>query len=456
VGNESSQSTQACGTTQANPSVPGAFQWSRNFSNTSNAYGQSIAYDSKTGNVIIAGNFAGTVDFGGGPVTSSSSSDIYVAAYSSAGTYLWAKRFGNGVLNYAYGVAVDSNSNVFVTGGFQGTLDFGNGPLTSAGCADIFVAKYSSSGTPLWSKRFGSSTNNDYGYGISVDVNNNVVLTGYFNGTVDFGGGPLTSFSSDTFVVKLSGTNGGYLWAKNFSSSSGDMGVSIATDTNGDVFVTGVFMGAIYFGGNTLNGAGQYDIFLVKLSGTNGAHLWSKKFGNTGSDDGYSVAVDSSNDVVITGDFSGTVDFGGGPLTSAGATEVFLAKYSGSDGSHLWSKRFASSIGTGYGVAVDKYTNDIVMTGMVQGTADFGGGPVTIPSPSMFIAKYSSTGSYLWSKHFGALTFNATGEGVAVDGGGNALVTGEFQGTVNFGGGPQASANGASYIYDIFLVKFGQ
>jgi hypothetical protein len=235
------------------------------------------------------------------------------------------------------------------------------------------------------------------------------------------------------------------------------MGFGIATDTNGDVFVTGVFGGAINFGGNTLMYAGQTDILLIKLSGLNGAHLWSKRFGSTGADGGYSIAVDSSNNVVMTGDFQRTVDFGGGPITSAGTSEAFLAKFSGSDGSHLWSKGFSCSGGsTGLGVAVDKYTDDIVMTGGAKGTTDFGGGPISIPGQSMFIAKYSSTGSYLWSKTFGALTFNATGEGVAIDGGGNALVTGEFQGTVNFGGGPQTSATGTTYIYDIFLVKFGQ
>ena len=441
---------------------PGAFQWSRNFSNTSNAYGQSVAIDSRTGNVIIAGYFTGTVDFGNGPVTSSGSYDIYVAAYSSSGTYQWAKRFGNSFPNYAYSVAVDGNSNVFVTGAFQGTVDFGKGPLTSTGGYDIFVAKFSSSGATSWTKRLGSSID-DYGYGIAVDGTGDVLCTGFFQGTVDFGSGiPLTSSGMDTFVAKFSGNDGSYRWAGNFLSNSSDVGYSIATDSSGDVFVTGAFMSAIRFGSSTLYSAGGYDIFLLKLTGTNGTYMWAKRLGGTSNDLSYSVAVDSSNNVVITGNFVGTVDFGGGPISCAnGSGEVFLAKYSGLNGSHLWSRGFSSSSSSaGYGIAVDKYTNDIVVTGTAVGTVDFGGGPVTIASPSMFMAKYSYAGtylmSYLWSKRFGAVTYNAAGEGVAIDGGGNAIVTGQFQGTVDFGGGPQASANGASYIYDIFLVKFGQ
>jgi hypothetical protein len=257
-------------------------------------------------------------------------------------------------------------------------------------------------------------------------------------------------------VVKLSGVNGSYLWAKNFASNSNDIGYGIATDSSGNVFVVGAFTGAINAGGSTLFGAGGYDIFLVKLAGANGAHLWSKRFGSTSYDYGYSVAVDSSGNVVITGDFSGSVDFGGGPLPN-NAYNVFLAKFSGSDGSQLWSKGFGSSTGAiGYGVAVDKYTNDIVMTGYFNGAVDFGCGPLISSSMSIYIAKYSSAGSPLWSKKFGDPVGSSTGESVAFDGGGNALVTGEFQGTVDFGGGLQKSAGGNSYIYDSFLVKFGQ
>ena len=453
---------QACATTPAG-SDPGAFQWSRNFINTSNASGQAVAYDSRTGNVIIAGSFTGTVNFGNGSVTSSGSNDIYVAAYSLSGTYQWAKRFGNGWPSYAYSVAVDSNSNVFVTGAFQGTVDFGNGfILTSAGLSDIFIAKLSSSGATSWAKRVGSSSD-DYGYGIAVDGTGDVLCTGFFQGTVDFGNGiPLTSTGMDTFVAKFSGNDGSYRWAVNYLSNSTDIGYGIATDTNGDVFVTGAFMNLIRFGSSTLSSAGGYDIFLLKLTGTNGTFIWAKRFGGTSHDLGYSIAVQSSGDVVITGSFAGTVDFGGGSITCANSNgEVFLAKYTGLNGSHLWSRGFSSSSNSaGYGVAADKYTNDIVMTGTAVGTVDFGGGPVTIASPSIFMVKYSYAGtyvmSYLWSKHFGALAYNASGEGVAIDGGGNALITGQFQGTVDFGGGPQASANGTSYIYDIFLVKFGQ
>jgi hypothetical protein len=431
------------------------------FVNTKNAYGQSVAV-ANDGNVIVAGGFTGAVDFGGGPVSSFGSNDIFVAEYSTSGIYQWARHFGNTGSNYAYGVAVDSTGNVFVTGAFQGTVDFGSGPLTSSGSYDIFVAKYSSSGVNLWSKRFGGSSSAcDYGYGISVDNNGNVLLTGFFSETVNFGGGTLT-FSgygpNNVFVAKLSGLNGSYIWAKNFPINNGtNIGYSIATDSSGNVFVTGVFQGGINFGGSTLMSIGMNN-FLLKLAGSNGAYLWSKTFVSTGNDYSYSVSVDSGNDVVMTGYFMGSINFGGGTLSGLDSvSNGFLAKFSGVDGSHLWSKGYVAGNGCyGNGVATDKYTNDVVTTGTFYGTVDFGGGPQTSAGYYVYIVKYSSAGNFLWSKIFGYPVLSAQGNSVAMDGGGNTVATGVFHYTVDFGGGPQTSAGGSPYIGDIFLVKFGQ
>ena len=183
----------------------------------------------------------------------------------ATGNHLWSKRFGGTSFDFGTSVAVDSAGNVLVTGEFNGTADFGGGGLTSAGNTDIFVAKYDAAGNHLWSKRFGG-TNYDYGYSVAVDSAGKVLVTGYFSGTADFGGGGLTS-------------------------------------------------------------AGQFDIFVAKYDAA-ANHLWSKRFGEAGSDAGNSVAVDSGGNVLVTGSFEDTVDFGGGGLTSAGFADIFVAKFS--------------------------------------------------------------------------------------------------------------------------------
>ena len=115
--------------------------WSRGFGDTGNDVGFSVGLDG-AGNVFITGEFEGSVDFGGGLLTSAGGRDIFLAKYDTSGTHLWSQRFGDSRGDQGFGVGVDGTGNVFITGWFQGTVDFGGGPLTSAGSFDIFLAKF--------------------------------------------------------------------------------------------------------------------------------------------------------------------------------------------------------------------------------------------------------------------------------------------------------------------------
>jgi hypothetical protein len=371
---------------------------------------------------------------------------------TSSGDRLWAKRFGSLDNDRGNAVAVDANGDLLVTGYFRGTVDFGGGALTSVSSYDdIFVAKFSgASGAHLWSKQFGG-TYGDRGLGIAVDGSGNVLVTGFFQGTVDFGGGGLTSGGwYDIFVVKLSGVNGSHVWSKRFGATGPDQGNGIAVDASGNVLVTGFFDGTVDFGGGPLASAGSYDIFVAKFSGVDGAHVWSKRFGATGYDAGASVAVDASGNVLVTGFFDGTVDFGGGSLVSAGVDDIFVAKFSGVNGAHVWSKRFGDTYyDNGNGIGVDASGN-VLVTGLFYGTVNFGGGPLaSAGSYDVFVAKLSGVdGAHMWSKRFGGSS-DDRGAGVAADGSGNVLVTGFFNGTVDFGGEILTSAGSE----DIFVLK---
>src|SRR5690606_28675629 len=154
------------------------------------------------GNVIVAGTFAGTADFGGGALTSASlSDDVFVAKLDPAGNHLWSRRFGDAFADEGWRVAVDVNDNVVVTGHFQGSIDFGGGSLVSQGGFDVFVAKLDAMGDHLWSKRYGSSVN-QFARGLDVRPGGNIAVTGFFQGSLDFGGGTLTTNGFyDVFVA---------------------------------------------------------------------------------------------------------------------------------------------------------------------------------------------------------------------------------------------------------------
>ena len=178
----------------------------------------------------------------------------------------------------------------------------------------------------------------------------------------------------------------------------------------------------------SVNGFG-YDFALVKLSGGTGATAWAKGFGSTAYDNATAVAVErSTGDVVITGKAGGPINLGGG-LTSNGG--VFVSKYSGVDGSYKWAKVLAAN--TGNGIAVDPTTGNVFVTGGFTGSVDFGGGAITTPwqqNGGMFLASYGPSGNYLWAKACGAN--GDAGNAVSVDGSGNVAFTGTAAGAIDF------------------------
>ncbi|UCF06867.1 MAG: hypothetical protein JSV33_07555, partial [bacterium] len=120
--------------------------------------------------------------------------------------------------------------------------------------------------------------------------------------------------------------DGNHLWSKRFGDTSQQQGHSVACDGSGNVVVTGHFVGSVDFGGRALMSAGGADIFLARFD-ADGTHLWSKRYGDASTQVGYGVACDGSGNVVVTGNFEGNVNFGGGPLTSAGGWDIFLAQF---------------------------------------------------------------------------------------------------------------------------------
>lgn len=295
----------------------GALRWVRRFGGAP-GNGTGVAVD-VSGNVYATGQFSGTTDFGGGPVTSAGI-DAFVASYTSAGAFRWVgdTHATPGSSAAGMSIAVDASANVFVVGRFGGTVDLGGTPsVTASDPADIFVASYTSTGTPRWGKGFASS-GYDEGLGVAVDASGNVHLTGRFEGTVDFGGGPMTSSGMEVFVASFD-SMGAFRWAKEFGA-----GFGAAVDGKSNVYVTGAFEGSLSFGGETLDSAGEQDIFVASFD-SDGAFRWAKRYGSSTSEQGLGLAAGAGS-LYVTGFFRDTVAFGGAPLVSAGGSDIFLVK----------------------------------------------------------------------------------------------------------------------------------
>jgi hypothetical protein len=368
----------------------------------------------------------------------------------------WSKLVGDSSAQFATSVAVDAFGSVFVTGFFQGTADFGSGPITSAGGADVFVAKFDAVGAPIWSKRFGDA-NNQAGWGIAMDGSGNVVVAGSFFGMIDFGGGPLVSADAgDAFVVKLDDA-GNLLWDQRFGGVGDQRPTSVAADAAGNVVVVGEFSGSIDFGGGPVASAGGdpgFDGFLAGLD-AGGNTVWSKTFGDVDADglpqltDGVGdVAIDASGNTALVGRFHGMVDLGCGPLEVQGENHMLVAKLDTAGGC-LWSKEFDAFSDS---VAVDGYGH-VLVAGSFPGDVDFGTGVLSSGiNADLFVGKWSGAGTALWADNYDVTAPGSTSfTDIAADSSGNVVVTGRFEGELDFGGGPLEAAPN---LWDvIFLAK---
>lgn len=384
--------------------------------------------------------------------TSTSSSTTSTSSSSTTSTSLvsgsWAWAGGSSSSDVTNAVAIDTSGNVFAAGRYNGATNFG---LTNAGAEDAFLVKFSPTGTLLWVKGFGG-TAGDFFKGVAVDASGNVLVTGKFGASVDFGTGLFTAAGSgDIVLAKYSGSDGSVIWAKQFGSINDDDGSSVAVDSSGNVYITGYFRSTINFGGANLTPPfnTDLDVFVAKFSSA-GMHQWSKNFTNTGNDRGYGIAVDTTG-VTITGSFSNVINFGGSALSAANAMiDGFVARFD-TVGTHVWSRQFGAPDGneSGFAVALDGGGNSLV-TGYAIKDVDMGTGVLAaLSGTDAVVAKYGTNGTPIWSRRMGGI-INDYGYGIAVDSS-NAvyLAVTSDSATVNTGG-----SNFTSRGYkDGYLVK---
>jgi hypothetical protein len=307
----------------------GNASWKQRFSGTGFAQGVSSIASDKSTNTVVVGYFDGKLTTDKVTLTAAGKRDLFLVKLDATGSSLWSKQFSVGNLNATGVVATDSADNLLLAGGFAGTANFGGGDFTSTSSgfppkSDIFIAKLDSSGNHLWSKSFGD-TSDQYASDVAVDSSDNVLIAGSFASTINLGGVPLTSADAkDIFVTKLD-PSGKHIWSKRFGGIGDQKAGHIAVDASGAILVTGTFDGTVDFGSGPLNSMGNGDVFIVKLD-SSGTPLWSRRFGDVQQQDSAGIAVGTASTAIAAGTFKSQIDFGGGPLSSAGGTDIFLAK----------------------------------------------------------------------------------------------------------------------------------
>lgn len=365
--------------------------------------------------------------------------------------YEWANSFG-GRPSYSGRIqSVYSDFGyIYTIGDFQNTQTFGTTSLTMTGYNDAYVAIYDTSGQFVFARKWGAPFSYVYASSICIDNSSFIYVAGYFLNQCTIDGQTVNSAGqNDIYLAKLDQL-GNVVWLVRAGGNSFDEPSSI-TYHNNTIYMTGAFTGSATFGSVNLSssGVGDKDIFVAAFNINNGNCNWAVKAGGSGEDRGQCIRVDNAGSLLVSGYFNNTGFFGPNSVTSVLAADAFLAKYNLS-GVNQWV-RSGGSRGNDIAEALGfDQNNNYYITGNIADTATFG--PFTLPDNgygSAFIAKYNSAGTIQWFKAGGS-TSNDGAYDIAVYPTGHSYITGYMNGTSNFSGTiiPTIGAN------DVFIVHY--
>lgn len=448
-----------------------------------------------SGNTVSVGYFRGAVTFGKSvnsmTLTSMGSADGFIVKHDKDGNLIWATQIGGSVNDQdILDVDVDNSGNIVVSGYLKGATTFysTNGSSSSFTTsntyyAQIFVAKYNSSGVLQWFKTAGSSGSyHCEGRGVAFDGNGNVFFTGFYSGVVAFDGQSLTSISTteDIFIAKLT-SSGVYSWVKTAGGTSNtESGFRLVCDNTNNVYLYGWYQGTANFGENatlvTFTSRGGTDGFISKYT-SDGTLSWAKTFGST-SDHflrGGIAYSPSTNSICIAGTYTGTLSFGPGlgsnPLPTVGYTGYYngyLAKYD-LNGNIQWSTRMGNTNGydSWYG-PFHNYTTDLsfdssgnpYVTGTLRNETYFYSVNTAtnyyvkgVKNAEPFLAKYTTNGVLQWV--IAAIDGEDDACNSLVVRNNTAYMFGNFKQTLNFGYQQVKSTNNGNYG-NLFIWRYAE
>jgi len=453
--------------------------------------GYAIAVDG-SGNAYVTG-WTSSIDYdvtpGAFQTRYGGYDDVFVTKLNAAGTALVYSTYiggnsGEG-LNYGgdevgYGIAVDGSGNAYVTG-FTESIDYDVTPgafqtTHGGGEWDVFVTKLNATGTALVYSTYIGGSGDEVGYGIAVDGSGNAYVTGHTNSPdydVTTGAFQTTSGGGrDVFVTKLNATGTALVYSTYIGGSGEDRGYAIAVDGSGNAYVTGwtystdydVTPGAFQTTKSTTYPS-ESDVFVTKLNATGTALVYSTYIGGSNSDVGNAIAVDGSGYAYVTGEtYSTDYDVtpgafqttNGGGLDIAPRWDVFVTKLNATGTALVYSTYIGgSNSDVGNAIAVDgsgyayvtgyTWSTDYDVTPGAFQTTNEGGRDV-------FVTKLNATGTALvYSTYIGGSGYDV-GNAIAVDGSGNAYVTGyTFSTDYDVTPGAFQTTNGGGW--EVFVTK---
>lgn len=434
-----------------------AFDWVKSNHGNDFTFNNSITTDAE-GNLIIVGSFSGTVDFDPGigeyKLSAKGDRDAFVQKLDPNGNLLWVNQGWDAKYSSSGGVVTDKVGNIY--------------SCMTMGLSDhdetIVVIKYNTDGDTLFLKKIGGKNPNS-AHCIDIDENDNIYVGGIFAYTVDFDPSVtdehfLTANGYDGYLLKLD-REGNFKWVKQYTGGMVDM-KSIRTK-EGAVYVTGNFRSTVDFDPGVLflnkTTVGEEDIFIQKFD-TSGNFIWVKTLGQSSSDVGNDIEIDSEGNVIVVGTFTGgSIDFDLGPGTSiltADFEDGFILKLDAS-GDFIWVKKNG---GKGRDhcnfVKIDSEDN-IFITGYFTQNIDLNPGAANYNFNSkgdadLYYQKLDKNGDFLFANVIGGTKAVYPADLVLLSNG-SVVMGGYYQNIVDFDPGTGVYNETATGIYDSFILK---
>ncbi len=370
---------------------------------------------------------------------------IILATTLHAQQWNWAVSAGDGSnVDQCYGIATDSQGNVYWAGSVRGTSEFGCGTITTGSNTAGVLAKYDAAGNCLWVRSVLVTFDDALAYDIAIDAEDRIYITGSYNGSAVFSDGiTLDSYTGDDIFLARYDVDGTCLWARRAGSSSNDEARGIAVSPEGEVFITGFVGGfTVRFDPLQITNNGQRQIFVASYDSA-GTLNWAKLSTGLGqSKSARSISI-ANDRLFITGQFSFAAgEFDGLPISTTSNSGKAYVLGCDLDGNALWANSYGSGDHEGMGISADTLGN-LFMVGRLWGSMFLPDDTlVSVSSNDDFmILKFDADGNYQWGKSTGSAQRDLSWS-AAADGQGNAYVAVQFLNTVDFFGTTLSSTGG--------------
>lgn len=286
----------------------GGFLWSKSVGGVDEDRGEDVIND-KEGNVITVSIYQSTFNFGGSTLSASGQFNTLFTKFDSSGNLVWKISLGQGSYNEARGVSIDSNDDIVVSGASTGSVNFNPlGTATNVNTTGAYLAKYHSTGLLVWERSITGSLVSG-GSEVCVDGNNNIYIAGAYTSSMSFSGGSSlnSTGNQDLFIAQYS-SSGNFNWAKDIGGAGASAySYRLAASKDNNVYITGYFTGTIDFNPDpsakaNVSDHGQRDLFVAKYNQA-GNYVYAFGAGNSDCNStlGIELAVDGNNDLLLGG-----------------------------------------------------------------------------------------------------------------------------------------------------------